>query len=269
MKYSINKDKLFPLLSRVNNVIEVKSTQKIRTNILIKAGKDYIELIGFDNESRINAKIPAVIEEQGATTVQSKKLFDVVNALSNKDDICFELVGNNLHLTSGVSKFLLATIPAEEYPIPDEWSFDKSFTLDVASFANMLKRVKFSIGANDARAYLNGALIDFNATNMAIVSSDGHRISVAESENNTEIDDCEIIVPYKTINEIYNWLSSKTGNLNISISATHIQFKHQEIELTSTAINATYPDYKSTMPDISDSVAIIPKKIIHRFFKKN
>ncbi|PIE42267.1 MAG: DNA polymerase III subunit beta [Gammaproteobacteria bacterium] len=258
MKFSVKKEQLLPLLTRVNNIIEKKSTQKIRTHILINVTENQLELIGFDSEIKISGIVPATVETVGSTTVTSQKLFDIIRSLNTAADIDIALNDNTLDIFSGHSKFHLATIPAEEYPVPDSYDFEQSFSLPANRLIDLLNLVKFSMANNDVRHYLNGLLLHFTATDLVAVSTDGHRLSIAEIANTFAIEDKKTIIPRKAVHEVTTWLNGQTGDVNIDISSTHIRFVFSQVEMTSTLINAEYPAYETVIPTVADKVITIP-----------
>lgn len=260
MKFTVKKEHLLPLLTRVNNIIEKKSTQKIRTHILINARDGQLELIGFDNEMKISGTLEAQVENAGSTTVTSQKLFDIVRSLNTDAEIHFDLQEATLHLASNHSKFNLVTIPAEDYPLPDSYTFEQSFTLAANQLVDLLNQVKFSMASNDVRHYLNGLLFHFTANELISVSTDGHRLSIAEIANEFGIDELKTIIPRKAVGEITTWLASETGQIQVNLSESHIQIVFGSMEMTSTLINAEYPAYETVIPELSENLIVIPKE---------
>lgn len=260
MKFTVKKEALLPLLTRVNNIIEKKSTQKIRTHILINVNDGQLELIGFDNEMKISGTVAAQVEVSGSTTVTSQKLFDIIRSLNANAEISLHLQDNSLHVVSEHSKFHLATMPAEDYPLPDSYTFEQSFTLAANQLVDLFNQVKFSMASNDVRHYLNGLLLHFTANEVISVSTDGHRLSIAEIPNEFGIDALKTIVPRKAIGEMTTWLANETGQIQVNLSDSHIQVVFGTMEMTSTLINAEYPAYETVIPELSDNLIVIPKE---------
>lgn len=268
MKFTVKKEELLPLLVRVNNIIEKKSTQKVRTHVLIKATDGQLELIGFDNEMKISGTVEANVEESGETTVTSQKLFAIVNSMANGADAHVTLNENTLDINAGASKFHLATIPAEDFPLPDSYAFEQSFSLAADQLVDLLNQVKFSMASNDVRHYLNGLLLHFNQNQLFAVSTDGHRLSVAETANNFGIEEQKVIIPRKAIGEITGWLANETDNVQINLSETHIQFVFHRMEMTSTVINAEYPAYDTVIPELAQALIVIPKDALKQALQR-
>lgn len=268
MKFTIKKDELLPLLTRVNNIIEKKSTQKVHTHVLIKATEGQLELIGFDSEVKISGIIEANVETTGETTVTANKLFAIINSMPNGTEATVSLTESTLDIHAGASKFHLATIPAADYPLPDSYAFEQSLTLAADQLVDLFNLVKFSMASNDVRHYLNGLLLHFNHNQLFAVSTDGHRLSVAETANNFGIDEQKIIIPRKAIGEITGWLAHETDDVQINISETHIQFVFHRTEMTSTVINADYPAYDTVIPELAESLIVIPKNALKQALQR-
>lgn len=258
MKFSINKEQLFPLLSRVNSIVENKSTTKVRTHILIQAYESGVQMVGFDNEMRISGHVQASVEVTGSITVNSQKCHAIVSSLKNGESIDVELEDNQLNISSGTSKFHLATIPAEDYPLPESYEFNQNLSLPANQLVDLMNLVKFSMAANDVRHYLNGMLLHFTDSDLVAVSTDGHRLSVAEIPNTFGINEQKRILPRKAVGEVTSWLAGQTDILQIHLSETHIQFVFADMEITSTLINAEYPAYETVIPELAESQILVP-----------
>ncbi len=259
MKFTVKREALLPLLTRVNNIIEKNSTQKIRTHILMTANEGQLSLVGFDNEMKVSGNVPAAIEEAGAVTVTSHTLFESIKSLNGQSDIEISLHENSLHVVGGKSQIHLATMPAEDFPVPDDYQFEQQFALPASQLVSLFNQVKFSMASNDVRHYLNGLLLHVTPTQILAVSTDGHRLSVSEIANTFNVSEHKAIIPRKAVQELTTWLSGVDAELMINISNTHIQFVFGNLEMTSTLINAEYPAYETVIPELSDELIIVPK----------
>lgn len=260
MKLTITREQLLPLLNRVNSIVDSKSTVKVRTHILLIAEAEHLQLIGFDSEMKISGQVAATVESVGEITVNSQKLFDIIRSLPVNAEIRFELQDNQLHIVSGVSKFYLATISAEDYPVPKTYEFDQQIALPANQLVDLMNLVKFSMAVNDVRHYLNGLLLHFTDSDLVAVTTDGHRLSIAEIPNNFSIKEQKHILPRKAVAEVTNWLAGCSETLTINLSETHIQFVLAQMEMTSTLVNAEYPAYDTVVPELSESLILIPNE---------
>src|SRR5271155_1092263 len=69
-----------------------------------------------------------------------------------------------------------------------------------------------------------------------------------------------VINPRKTVNELRKLLDEVTGDVDIALSDTRIQFKVGTITLTSKLIDGTFPEYERVIPKDNDKVLRVGKK---------
>jgi DNA polymerase-3 subunit beta len=69
-----------------------------------------------------------------------------------------------------------------------------------------------------------------------------------------------IIVPRKTVNELRKLLDEVSGEVDIALSETRIQFTIGTMRLTSKLIDGTFPDYDRVIPRGNDKVLRVNQK---------
>ena len=69
-----------------------------------------------------------------------------------------------------------------------------------------------------------------------------------------------VIIPRKTVNELRKLLDEVTGNVEIALSDTRIQFRADQVLLTSKLIDGTFPEYERVIPRGNDKVLRVGKK---------
>jgi DNA polymerase-3 subunit beta len=69
-----------------------------------------------------------------------------------------------------------------------------------------------------------------------------------------------VIIPRKTVAELRKLLDEVTGDVEIALSDTRIQFHVDAILLTSKLIDGTFPEYERVIPRTNDKVLRVGKK---------
>ena len=90
---------------------------------------------------------------------------------------------------------------------------------------------------------------------MNFVGTDGHRLakySIQNYDNAKEVNG--VIIPKKTINELYKLLSENSDNIEIEISSNKIIFYIGKLVFISKLIDGTFPDYKRVIPKNNNEV---------------
>ena len=256
MKLTISKETLLEQLVHVIGAVEKKQTSKILENILIQVTENKLQLVGTDLEIEMSATLEIQGESTGQITAPARKLFDICKALPADCFILFETDENKLHIKGLRSRFELATLPADEFPLLDDIPIKQEITLPEKSLKHLLERVSFSMANQDVRYYLNGLLLEINKENKILaVSTDGHRLAISEftpdgsSSNDSEL---KIIVPRKGILELSKLLDiSSELPVTLQISDNHIRVNKDNIRFTSKLIDGKYPDYQTAIPSNS------------------
>jgi len=259
MKLTIYKETLLDQLVHVIGAVEKKHTSKILENILIQVSENNLQLVGTDLEIEMSANLEIQAESSGQITAPARKLFDICKALPADCFILLETDGandNKLQIKGLRSRFELATLPADEYPLLDDIPIKQEITLPEKSLKHLLEKVSFSMANQDVRYYLNGLLLEINQENkISAVSTDGHRLAVSEfmpdgvTSNDTAL---KIIVPRKGILELSKLLDVTSElPVTLQVSDNHIRVHKDNIRFTSKLIDGKYPDYQAAIPSNS------------------
>ena len=254
MKFKISRSIFFKTLSHLQGIVDKKNSLPILANILIEAKDNSLILSSTDMDISIIEKINCSVTENGATTINSQILYDIVRKIDEDNEI--EIISNNgklLTLRSNGSRFSLACLPKEDYPIIEQDNSGVDIILNSKILFKLIDKTKFAISNEETRYFLNG--LYFNITNEAnkkivtLVGTDGHRLAKFSHEIEGEIDQVSgVIIPKKTIYELSKLLSEIDGDVKISISSNKIVFKIEDIIFISKLIDGSFPDYKRVIP---------------------
>ena len=202
-------------------------------------------------------KIDCNVLEEGATTINSQILYDIVRKLDENCEI--EIISNNgklLTLRASGSRFSLACLPKEDYPIIDQDSSGTSISINSKILFKLIDKTKFAISNEETRYFLNGLYFNINQENdknvVTLVGTDGHRL--AKFSHNLEVDIDEIsgvIIPKKTIYELSKLLSEIDDDVEI------FYWKYNFIK-----INDYFPDYKRAIPQNNSNILKINRKLL-------
>tara|TARA_B100001057_G_C22782964_1_gene924404 strand:+ start:31 stop:1146 length:1116 start_codon:yes stop_codon:yes gene_type:complete len=254
MKFKISRSHFFKTLSHLQGIVDKKNSLPILANILIEAKNNQLILSSTDMDISIIEKITCNVMEDGATTINSQILYDIVRKIDDNSEI--EIISNDgklLTLRSEGSRFSLACLPKADYPIIENDSMNADIILNSKIVFKLIDKTKFAISNEETRYFLNG--LYFNVTNeenknvLTLVGTDGHRLAKFSHEIDTQIDQLSgVIIPKKTIYELSKLLSEIDTDVKISISSNKIVFIIGDIVFISKLIDGSFPDYKRVIP---------------------
>ena len=265
MKFKINRTNFFKILSHLQGIVDRKNSLPILSNILIEANNNQLTLFSTDMDISIIEKIDCDVSENGATTINAQILYDIVRKIDENSQI--EIISNNgklLTLRANGSRFSLACLPKEDYPIIDQDNSGVKININSTILFKLIDKTKFAISNEETRYFLNG--LYFNITNeiseniLTLVGTDGHRLAKFSHKIDDKIDQISgVIIPKKTIYELSKLLAEIDQNIAISISSNKIVFSIGKITFISKLIDGSFPDYKRVIPKDNNNILKIDR----------
>ena len=244
MKFIINREALLTPLQQIVSVIEKRQTMAILSNVLISAEKEQLVLTGTDLEIQIVAKIALEPDITGTITVPARKLLDICRLLPSGADIKFDLQDDKVKILSQRSRFLLSSLPAENYPEFAESQFDNEFVINAGQLKKALEKTIFCMANQDVRYYLNGMLLNISNSRLKLVASDGHRLAIYEDQlTNPTGFESRIILPRKGVMELVRLLDDPEADLQVMLSSNNIKICIKNLVFSAKLVDSKYPDF--------------------------
>jgi len=256
MNFVCKRADLIHGVQTVINAVSNRNTLPILANILFESEKDGLILSATDLEVSIKCQIPADIVSSGSVTIPAKRLSEIVRELPDQDITV--AVGSNslITLTCGKSMFKLNGLPKDDYPVLPKVKTDKGFFMPQKALQTMIRKTIFSVSTDETRYVLNGVLFVVDSTNIRLVSTDGHRLSLIErtleKEANQKINQ---IVPAKALQEL-NKILEEESEVNIQLNDNQIIFSTPQVILMSRLIDGQFPNYDQVIPKQSDKTLL-------------
>ena len=268
MKFKLNRSIFFKTLSHLQGIVDKKNSLPILSNILIEANNNQLILSSTDMDISIIEKIECNVLENGATTINSQILYDIVRKIDENSEI--EIISNDgklLTLRANGSRFSLACLPKEDYPIIDQEVNGINLKINSKILFKLIDKTKFAISNEETRYFLNG--LYFNITNednentVTLVGTDGHRLAKFSYIIKDKIDQISgVIIPKKTIYELSKLLSDIDHDIEISLSSNKIIFTIGDIIFMSKLIDGSFPDYKRVIPKDNLNILKINRELL-------
>ena len=244
------RDELLGPLSAVSGIIERRHTLPILSNVLIESGAGALSFLATDIEIQITSR--GTIEPSGdarSITVGARKLVDILRALPESAEVTLQQQEKRLLVKAGKSRFVLQTLPAEDFPKLAKPAGDVArFSLQQKELRRLLGLVQYSMAQQDIRYYLNGLLMVVEEKTLKLIATDGHRLAFAAMALDSKLPRQEVIVPRKTVLELSKLLSDSEAEVRVELSATQASFSFGSIDLVSKLVDGKFPDYTRVIP---------------------
>ncbi|MBC7752333.1 MAG: DNA polymerase III subunit beta [Candidatus Saccharibacteria bacterium] len=278
MKLKITKDLFLRALSQVSSAVERRHTLPILSNLKLEVTFTHLTLTASDLEVELVAVVPlpdGACLEAGATTLSARKLMDICKSLPSAALIDLQTADDRrCQLKSGNSRFMLGTLPAEDFPLlsggtNDSLNNGTRLQVDQRALKRLLDKTAFAMAVQDVRFYLTGMLFEASEAQLRTVTTDGHRLAMFETAAVLEGgQSVQAIVPRKGVLELQRLLGAEESQLSILVGRQFLsvtltqQNKAQEgqqtvdieIRFTTKLIDGKFPDYRRVIPKNGDKV---------------
>ena len=257
MRITVSRDDLSAGLRRVLPVVSSRTTLPVLNNVLLETDGEALTLTTTDLEVCIRTSVPAVVEQEGATTLPAKKFAQIVGALPAGNVILETDANLQTAVSCGKSFFRIVGLDPKEFPrdtdFIEEWTF--SSAADVLK--KSLSKVSYARSNDEARHVLNGILLSVRAGTLTIAATDGRRLALIDTVvEDQDLPDGDVILPSKVVGELEKVLQGDRS-VTVKLAESRAVFDCGDTVITSKLVEGTYPNYRQVVPEnFTHSVAI-------------
>lgn len=255
MKFTVSKKEFAEALKFANKACAVKSNTPILSGIYLSAAESCLEIQATDNTVGIIAKIPASVEESGATVILGKKLFEVVTKLGG-EIVTISTNEKLVEISSEGTKFDLLTFNADDFPKIKVEENAQSFTLTKFSFKNLVSKTAFAAAKDDGRPIFTGVLFKSDGEKLTLAATNTHRLAVMSEKVSAPIDEVKFLVPAKILQEISAMLGDG-GKMKIGYGTGKITFTFDNLLVTARIIAGIYPPFERLLNEEKNIFATV------------
>ena len=180
MEITVSRQELVKELTATQSVVERKTTIPILSNFLIEAEGDRLNITATDLDQAIRTSAAVKVKKPGSCTIPARKLYDYIKLLPD-GDISIKLLENHwVQIRSGRSNTKMVGMARANYPQVPEFPAVSVTSIPAVALKTLIARTIFAISNEESRYTLNGALLVLKAESIAMVATDGHRLSFVE-----------------------------------------------------------------------------------------
>lgn len=272
MQFSIVREQLLKALKAAAGVVERRQqTAPLLANVLFRVTENTLLVAATDQEVAVTYLVEVQgVEAGGAALLPFKKINDICRTLPEHALITLKFAKSRATIIAGSSKFVLAALPADEFPKIEATAGDVKIVLARKMLLELIERTAFAMAEEDVRYFLNGLLVEGRGTKLRAVAADGHRLAThAVNLPNALKIPIEIIIPRKGVLEILRALHHDgPENVSFVIGERHVRLCCGELELSSRLYDGKFPNYQQVIPRGGDKVMIGNREALKEAFQR-
>lgn len=261
MEITVSRQELLKELTATQGVVERKTTIPILSNFLLEAEGEKLTLTATDLDQAIRTSATVKVKKSGACTVPARRMYDYIKLLP-EGEISIKLMDNHwVQIKSGRSNTKIVGMARANYPQVPEFPSGDAIKISSAAMRTLIARTIFSISNEESRYTLNGALLVIKAESLAMIATDGHRLSFVEKVNE-EIagvsGEKRVLIPRKALDELRQLLAaSEEATIDFADDEHTLYFRVGHRALSSRKLNGNFPNYEAVMPRDNTKFVIV------------
>jgi DNA polymerase-3 subunit beta len=248
MKVSAARESLLAPIQAVIGVVERRQTMPVLANVLLVAKGERLTATGTDLEVELVASGAVSVQQAGEVTVPGRKLLEILRTLPEKANVSLVREAERVVIKAGRSRFTLSSLPASEFPVIEDINGQQVIKVAREAVSRLIDKTNFAMAQQDVRYYLNGTLLETEGGMLRAVATDGHRLSLAETQLSVAAaSNQQVILPRKGVLELQRILGGE-GDIELTIGTNHIRVQIGDIRFTSKLIDGKFPEYSRVIP---------------------
>lgn len=250
MRFSCDKNVILKEISVAQEIIAARNALSILSNVLLQTDGDSLTIRATDLKVSFETRIPVSTDTPGAATVFCDKLLGVLRTFPDGNVQFVQENDEPLLITNGSTiNINLHSISADKFPEIAVTRESDYFPLPQKDFMNMVSQTIFAVSDDETRYFMNGVYMLKSEDRLAMVATDGRRLSYIYNIPEHQLSEFEgIIIPPKVLNLILK-LGSGEGEIRLAVADKTLFAVFDNQKITSTLIEGPFPNYSRVIPE--------------------
>ncbi len=261
MEITVSRQDLVRELTATQSVVERKTTIPILSNFLLEAEGERLAITATDLDQAIRTSASVKVKKPGSCTIPARKLYDYIKLLPD-GEISIKLLENHwVQIRSGRSNTKMVGMARANFPQIPEFPTVAVTSISAAALRTLIARTIFAISNEESRYTLNGALLILKAESLAMVATDGHRLSFVEKPNEV-LDgmsgEKRVLVPRKALQELQQLLTNTDAEkIEFADDEHTLFFRVGHRTLSTRKLTGQFPNFEAVMPRDNTKFAVV------------
>ncbi|MET9310961.1 DNA polymerase III subunit beta [Kribbella sp. NPDC003505] len=251
MKIRVGREVLAEAVGWVARGLPSRPSVPILAGMLVEAADGQVTVSGFDYESSAQVSVPAEVADEGRVLVSGRLLSDICKSMP-RDSVDLSGEAARVQVSSGAARFLLHTLPLDEYPPLPEIPA-ASGVVDAEVFARAVAQVVSAAGRDDTLPVFTGIRLEIRESTISLLATDRYRLAV-RTVPWQPVDpalETNALVPAKLLADVAKAMSGH--DITLSLGSTGggdglIGFEGGGRHATSRLIDGEFPKVRGLIP---------------------
>ena len=258
MKFTVKRKDLLGPVSRVQGIVEKRTTMPVLSNLRMDVSSGRVEVSATDLEVSIRDSAPlASVEQEGAITVNARKLYEIVRSLPDEELSVTVSDESRVTIRGSRSTFNVMGLPGANFPDLPAMEAPGLCRVERETLGEMIDRTSFAVATDETRYNINGFLLEREGEGVRMVATDGHRLALIEKGSALDLGERgRALLPRKGVLEIRK-LVDEAGDdeLSMGVVERSMVVSRGRVSLNVRLLEGEFPDYRRVIPEGNERVA--------------
>lgn len=250
MRLLIERDSALKILSKVMGVVKGKPDTPMGGQVLLNAMATTLSVTTTNGDQQAVDCAPAKIEEPGRTTVDARRLHDIIRSLPEGGEVLLSLPADGVRLTVKCGKVsaTLGALPAEDFPQFPALDGAAGGALPRDELRRLFARTRFACSHEETKPHLTGTYLHVREHKgvlwLTAVGLDLKILAMADMQAPAHFEGFpETILAAAFVDEVARHLGEGPDVVELYASPTLSEFRSGTTEITSKVIEPPYVNY--------------------------
>ncbi len=271
LKASCPQSALHEILQVVSRGVSGRSTHPVQNNIYLCSADGGLRLVATDLEYlSLDARLPALITEEGAVTVPGRVFNEIVASLPEEEVSLESPEPGQLAIRCGKSSYLVRGLPPDDFQFLPEIMPQAEFALPEGALHTILTQTVFACSDDETRPILTGALFFIRPDLLTVVATDTYRLAVRTLSAEISVaEERKVIVSARVLHELLRILREDSEEpVQVRVSERLIEFQLRDVKLASRLIEGEFPNYEKVIPADPDKRLLVRVDALERALRR-
>jgi DNA polymerase-3 subunit beta len=251
MNFTINKEVLLNNLLVAQKALSTKTPAPYLQGIKLEVYQN--ELIMITSNSDISIKLSLKdeslhVEAVGEVLIPGKYFVELIRKLDGTIISLSVIDDNVIKIVAGKSDITLNMLNVEDYPHIDFIINDNPIKIESKVMKTIIKQTTFATSAIENRPILTGVNIRVDGERLVAIATDSFRLSQKVIDVPTNIDNLNVVIPGKSLDELIKILELNLDEILIHLNHKSILFEYGNILFQSRLLDGNFPETSRLIP---------------------
>ena len=253
MNFSIDRNVLLENLNLIQRGLPVKTAMPVLNGIKMELTNEDLYLTSSNTDVSVQVVIsdPSLeIKTPGKIVVPGNYFIQIIRKINGRKIDISLIEDKIIVIKADRSEFKLNLLSVFDYPNIDFVCLDKPLVLSSKNLRTIIRETAYATSANEKRPILTGVSLKYTNNKLLAIATDSFRLSQKITElDNLDFNDFNIVVPYKSLDELSKALEAYNEDVEIYFNKIKIVFKFKNILFQSRLLDGAYPDTSRLIPE--------------------